>query len=115
MSRNTVPLLLDHGILQVGDVLEVDRESFRNSEKVPSVKIEARTDDESFWRCQITERTTKDQKVKYLQNNRYYRLTPLTTLIAERLGAEDYNPRAVDYWLHPQHGDMSLWKIREQL
>lgn len=115
MAKNTVPLLLDRGILKVSDVLEVDRESFRNSEQVPSVEIEAHTDDENFWRCEITERTIDDQKVKYLQNNRYYRLTPLTTLIAERLGAEDYNPRAVDYWLHPQHGDASLWKIREQL
>lgn len=115
MTKNTVPVLLEHEVLQIGDVLELNRESFRRSEKVLDARIESRSEDDNFWRCQITERTTESQEVKYLDNDRYYRLTALTSLIAERLGAQNYEPRAVDYWLHPRHQNQSLWQLRKRI
>ena len=113
MSPKVMQALLQQGKLRPGDVLEINKDRLRNSEKVDNNEIEKRLNNADFWQCQITERTKEIEEVKYLLTDRYYKPTTLVNHITSKLTEEDYKPNEMGYWCHPRYNNTNLWDLHK--
>lgn len=114
MGRPTLDVLLERGVLRVGDTLELDQQVLTEKTAVTTDAIESTDHGSTFWQCEVIQRTQETGEVRYCLDDQYYGLATLANQIVNQLVDQTYHSISSPetYWSHPQFGGRTLWNLR---
>lgn len=115
MSKTTLDVLFDRGILEAGDHSEIDRQVLVKETAITMDTIGAVDRGDHFRQCKITQRTRETGEVQYRVADRQYGLTTLVNHIVDQLIDRPFYSTISDleyYWTIRSLDDRTLWGLR---
>jgi hypothetical protein len=115
-AGRTVDVLTDSGVLEPGDVLEINRGRLRNGTSIETETVEQAIDSrpDEFWQCEVIEETESTGEIRWRNDSNRYSLSAAAEAVLQEISDNEVeNLGQADYWIHPEYDDQNLYELRE--
>lgn len=115
-AGRTVDVLTDSGVLEPGNVLEINRGRLRNGTSIETETVEQAIDSRpnEFWQCEVIEETESTGEIRWRHDGNRYSLSAAAEAVLEEISDNEIDIIGqADHWIHPEYDGQNLYQLRE--
>ena len=115
-AGRTVDVLTDSGVLEPGNVLEINRGRLRNGTSIETETVEQAIDSRpnEFWQCEVIEETESTGEIRWRHDGNRYSLSAAAEAVLEEISDNKIDIIGqADHWIHPEYDGQNLYQLRE--